>query len=58
MTMTRHEIRWAQGHDWYLGSFGEMVKVRHYEFDKKESEYIETIKTFASYRELREWAGY
>jgi hypothetical protein len=56
--MTRHEIRWAEGHDWYLGSFGEMVKVRHYEFDKKESEYIETIKTFASYRELREWAGY
>jgi hypothetical protein len=56
--MTRHEIRWAEGHDWYLGSFGEMVKVRHYEFDKKESEYIETIKTFASYRELRKWAGY
>ena len=55
--MTGDQVRWARRHDWFLRTNGRTVTVLDRTIDKSGAAHEAEIE-FASFRKLREWAGY
>lgn len=54
---TASQIRWAQGHDWFVGvaPTGKIVCTDEY---TKDGVAYRDVASFTDFRAMREWAGY
>ncbi len=55
--MTKQQIEWAQGHDWFIVAIGDGA-ILVMDVEAQDGRVYHKWQVFTDYRALRQWAGY